>query len=348
MEVEERKSAMNCVEMQDYWETLCSFTGEDVPAEINQLMTKIHYPRYLYRYRPINNNNLEALRTNKMFFSQASNYDDPFDTFLHIDFEIIRKEFESNYHSEAALEDLAKGVMAAYQTNPNIPQEYIQQIVTSERLKQLYENGIVDQYLTYLQTLRSKIQEEVLSICFSENGINETLWLKYADKHQGFSLIYDLQDQDSFHCGKLDRCENCGVYKYGIRIYPVYYSNTPHDATDYLKRIIWQEMDRQLGVSIPDFLKEELKPIPWEIERNSLIKKECHKYDEEWRMIANCKMKLPAMIEWVPAGIIIGLRTSLVDENLIISLAKEAGIKKIYKSFIDQKNRLKAFEVTGR
>ena len=77
-------------------------------------------------------------------------------------------------------------------------------------------------------------------------------------------------------------------------------------------------MDRQLGVSIPDFLKEELKPIPWEMERNSLIKKECHKYDEEWRMLANCKMNLPAMIECVPAGVIIGLRTPPADKNLII------------------------------
>lgn len=48
-------------------------------------------------------------------------------------------------------------------------------------------------------------------------------------------------------------------------------------------------------------------------------------------------MNLPAMIEWVPAGVIIGLRTSQVDTNLIISMAKEAGIKKIYKSIIDEK-----------
>lgn len=225
MEVEERKSAMNCVEMQDYWETLCSFTGEDVPAEINQLMTKIHYPRYLYRHRPVNNNNnLEALRTNKLFFSQASNYDDPFDTFLHIDVERIRKEFESCYSSDVALEALAKGMRETFQINPNIPQEFIQQVTTREGLTQLYESGITNQFLGYLLTLRSKIQEEVLSICFSENGLNETLWLKYADMHRGFSLIYDLQDQDSFHCGKLDRCDNCGVYKYGTRIYPVYYS----------------------------------------------------------------------------------------------------------------------------
>lgn len=81
LEAEERKTAMSHDEMQDYWETLCSFTGEDIPNEVNQLMAKIRYPRFLYKYRAVNNNNLDALRSNKLFFSKASSYDDPFDTF---------------------------------------------------------------------------------------------------------------------------------------------------------------------------------------------------------------------------------------------------------------------------
>ena len=164
--------------------------------------------------------------------------------------------------------------------------------------------------------------------------------------HKGFCLMYDLSDADSSHCGKLDKCANCGVYKYGTRIYPVYYSNTPHDATNFAKFVMGQDMIQQLQVPLPDFMQAELKPIPWEVERNSLIKKECHKYDEEWRMIANAKMKLPAMIEWVPKGVIIGLRTSQVDKNLIISMAKEAGVKNIYQSYIDETNSLNAYLLT--
>ena len=61
-----------------------------------------------------------------------------------------------------------------------------------EGLKQLFANGITNQFLSYVLTLRSKIQDEILSICFSENGFNETLWLKYADMHKGFCLMYDL------------------------------------------------------------------------------------------------------------------------------------------------------------
>ena len=343
MEIEGRKSAMNHDEMLDYWQTLCSFTGKDIPNEVNQLMKKIRYPRFLYKYRAVNNNNLDALRSNKLFFSKASSYDDPFDTFLHINVEKIHQEFVSNYSSPEALAALADGMKITFQNQPGIPQEFIQQITNVEGLKRLFESGITNQFLSYLLPLRSKILDEILSICFSENGFNGSLWLKYADMHRGFCLIYDLSDPDSFHCGKSDKCINCGVYKYGTRIYPIYYSNTPHDATDFAKFIMGQDVAQRLKISLPDFIQESIKPIPWEVERNSLIKKECHKYDEEWRMIANCKMNLPAMIECVPAGVIIGLRTSPVDKNLIISMSKEAGVKNIYQAYIDEKNTLNAY-----
>ena len=347
MDAEERKTAMSFDEMQDYWQTLCSFTGEDIPNEIEQLMTKIHYPRFLYRYRPVNSNNLDALRSNKLFFSKASSYDDPFDTFLHIDIGKIRPEFDSNYSSDDAIDALAKGMKETLQNVQDIPHEIIQQVTTINGLKQLFDNGITNQFLSYVLTLRSRIQEEILSICFSENGFNESLWLKYADRHKGFSLMYDLSDYDSLHCGKMDKCHNCGVIRYGVPIYPVYYSKTPYDATYFAKIIMGQDMAQLMGGRLPESMQAEFKPRPWEIERNSLIKKECHKYDEEWRMIANCKMDLPAMIEWVPAGVIIGLRTSKADTNLIISMAKEAGIKRIYQSYIDEKNRLNAFQLNN-
>ena len=346
METEEHKTIMNDVEMHEYWQTLCSFTGENIPNEIQLLMSKIRYPRFLYRYRTVNNYNLDALRTNKLFFSLASGYDDPFDTFLHIDVEKIRQELECNYNSSEAMEAMVNkinGVKETLQSCPGISQELLQQASTVEGLKKLLGNGITNQFLEYMLTLRSKIQEEILSICFSENGFNETLWLKYADRHRGFCLIYDLNDTESLHCGKQKKCENCGVYKYGTPIYPVYYSNKPHDATNLAKFVMMQDMAQRFGDSLPQFLQKDIKPLPWEIERNSLIKKECHKYDEEWRMIANVKMKLPAMVEWVPSGVIIGLRTSQADANLIVSMAKEAGIKKIYQSYINKQNILDAF-----
>ena len=137
MEAEERKTAMSHDEMQDYWKTLCSFTGEDIPNEVNQLMAKRRYPRFLYKYRAVNNNNLDALRSNKLFFSKASSYDDPFDTFLHIDVEKIRQEFDSNYRSPEALAALVNGMKETFQNQPGIPQEFNSTSYECRRVKKV-------------------------------------------------------------------------------------------------------------------------------------------------------------------------------------------------------------------
>ncbi len=48
-------------------------------------MDAIQYPRHLYRFRPVSFSSLDGLQGNKLYFSSADHYDDPFDSFLHID-----------------------------------------------------------------------------------------------------------------------------------------------------------------------------------------------------------------------------------------------------------------------
>ena len=82
--------------------------------------------------------------------------------------------------------------------------------------------------------------------------------------------------------------------------------------------------------------------VNWESERITLIKKECHRYDEEWRIILNCRMNGPVMREWIPSAVILGLNMGYEERNLTISAAKEAGVKNIYNSYIDDKGMLNA------
>lgn len=84
---------MDSQEREVFWKTLCSLSGTDLEQDIGRLMTSIRLPKLLFRYRPVSFSSLEALRTNKLYFSSANYYDDPFDTFLHIDIEAINKNF---------------------------------------------------------------------------------------------------------------------------------------------------------------------------------------------------------------------------------------------------------------
>ena len=80
---------MNQSEREEFWKVLCSLPGKYIVAEHEQLSKSIKYPKFLFRYRPVSTQSLEALRTNRLYFSSANYYDDPFDTFLHIDIEKI-------------------------------------------------------------------------------------------------------------------------------------------------------------------------------------------------------------------------------------------------------------------
>lgn len=81
----------------------------------------------------------------------------------------------------------------------------------------------------------------------------------------------------------------------------------------------------------------------WEQEGTTLIKERCYKYDEEWQIITGCVMKPQVMMEQIPNGIILGLQIDVVEENLIVSMAKEAGTKNIYESYINAQNKLDAY-----
>ena len=71
-----------------------SLDGKDKKTDQIELNKTITIPRYLYRYRPVNMNSLDALRTNKLYFSTANYYDDPFDTFIHVDLSGLQKTIE--------------------------------------------------------------------------------------------------------------------------------------------------------------------------------------------------------------------------------------------------------------
>lgn len=338
---------MDNKQRKEFWDVLCSLDGNDIQNDKKLLMDKIVYPRYLFRYRDVSFSSLDSLRTNHLYFSSANYYDDPFDTFLHIDIEKIRTEFETNFASE---EDICRlsNAFTSILDNSNIqpPAEFVSLVSNPQKLKQLHQNGLTNAFLSHALNLRNEIRKDTWSICFSENGLNETLWLKYANQYKGFVLMYDLNNTENFRCGKMDKCKNCGIFNYGTPLFPMYYSDEPYDATNFAKYIMGQIVATQMNIQIPQFVFNEFGKMTWERERTTLIKKKCHQYDEEWRMITNCQMRPPIMMEWIPYGIILGLRMSQSEENLVISLARQAGIKNIYKSIIDKNNKLDAYLIS--
>lgn len=336
---------MNFQERELFWKTLCSLPGQDVKLESEKLRQTIKYPKYLFRYRPVSTKSLEALRCNKLYFSSANYYDDPFDTFLHIDVEAIKNEYLSAFQtpeSTGIVIDKIKPILGNV-----IPKEQLE-LLTVETVTEALKRGLVEEFLSAALDLRDGVKKDTWSICFSENGFNESLWLKYADQHKGFVQIYDLDNDENYLCGKQEKCKNCGIKNNGVALYPICYSDNPYDATHFAKYVMFKNLEEKAKTSLPQEMYDELGSLLWEQERTTLIKKECHKYDEEWRMIACGRMMPPVMMEWIPSGIILGLRMDSAEENLVVSMARQAGIKDIFKSYIDAKNKLNAIRIDNR
>lgn len=164
---------------KNYWNTLCSLNGDiaNIPTEREKLLATIKYPSSLYRFRSLSENSLNALQNNQVFFSSANYYDDPFDTFLRVDMQKLKEEFEPIKQDTNYLNTLFRRIF------PNAVNDKIS-----------FKDIQIDYNLfqSYICKLRNSIQKNLYSICFCEDVENEVNWLKYAENHRGFVLEYSI------------------------------------------------------------------------------------------------------------------------------------------------------------
>ena len=330
---------MDTVERGNFWKTLNSFDGNDVDAEMSLINKTIKYPRYLYRFRSINSNTLDGLRSNRLYFSSADKYDDPFDSFIHIDWGKVEKEITEEFKRI----DVQNKELDILQRTFNISPEIVSNLINQHNVDEWTKIG-----KNIIENTRRDIQKDNLSICFSEEKLNEVLWLKYAGNHSGFLMEYDITDEASFLCGKSDECKNCLASIESHPLYPVYYSSEKYDATSYAKYTAINGLLKNLPVNIASAIRSALPAMTWQRERISLIKHKCHEYDKEWRMIHssfNSENKRRPFIVWRPSSIILGLRIQQADKNIICTLAREAGISNIYQCFINKSDELDTYMI---
>ena len=320
---------MNNRDRKIFWDTLCSLQGIDLVQEGQKLRQTIKVPKHLYRFRPVTINSLESLRTNTMYFSTADYYDDPFDSYSYIDWDYVSRQLQDAYNDTTKLQTMAKSIQETF----NIP---------ADNMITAIKNTPFDQWIscstTILEESRKEIQKRQLSICFTEQCNNEVLWLKYASNHKGFALEYHISDDF------LSINDSTTPFHYFL--YPIYYSNQKYDASEYAKNVAYQLLAMYSHPFLKSYILDNLPVLNWHYERIGLIKHKCHEHDKEWRILYPVIMPSPEIenqrpkMERKPSSVIIGIRTGTSEKNLIISLAKEAGIPRIYQLSIDKNGKL--------
>ncbi|MDE6685880.1 MAG: hypothetical protein K2K17_01025 [Lachnospiraceae bacterium] len=55
-----------------FWDTLCSLKGINLEEDRDLLSKTIDFPKYIYRFRTVDERTLNALRENKLYFSTSN------------------------------------------------------------------------------------------------------------------------------------------------------------------------------------------------------------------------------------------------------------------------------------
>ncbi len=324
---------MNTEDREKFWNELKNLHDNN-DANVRLMMDASPWPKTLCRFRPVNEHSLQQLNENKQFFSSADRYDDPFDTYFYINVnqmlpvykEIQKGLLNGNKCVADALHPIAK--LAGQE-----PETFVS-MLSNISLNFAELKG-------QLKMVRNSIQRRLFSICFCENPYNETLWIKYAENYNGFVLIYDLDNPDTFLCGKEENCQNCISAREHPNIYPIYYSDIRYDATKYATGIwLMDKIAMQNNMALMPLYNFIQNTLMWEAERISLIKKKCHENDQEWRMIRPAIFEQRSCIKMKPSKVIIGLRTPEYESRIIVSAAVNAGIREIHKLYINDLDEL--------
>ena len=315
-----------------FWDTLCSLHTYDNES-LRKLIAAAPVPQELCRFRAVSENSLLQLQNNEQFFSTANYYDDPFDSYFRIDIRTLQDGYTSlRREFDQGNKEKVKEYLTAFGFDGHLDQAL-----------QIMDATDVDISLLKmsLEDVRDLVRKQICSICFCEDALNETMWLKYADQHKGFVQVYDFSIPDTLLCGKEEKCKKCGIIRNPPGIFPVYYANEMYDGTQYAIGLLVQEKLSAILPSIPELgHKILLLSAVWQTERISLIKKECHHYDQEWRMLLPTPYTNRPRIRMKPKSVLIGLRTPDYEKQLILSAARIAGIQEIYQVVINDDNLL--------
>ena len=150
-----------------------------------------YYARCRTRFRAVNENSLAQLQENKLYFSTADYYDDPFDTYFYVNYGLLQQSTDVVYSilaNPAHQRDIKDTLMAS-----GIPKEKIDTAIE----KTLAHPVRGDSFRELVKESRNRILQSLYSICFCEDPFNENLWLKYADNHHGFVMVYDFYDNST-------------------------------------------------------------------------------------------------------------------------------------------------------
>jgi hypothetical protein len=270
-------------------------------------------PKSIFKYRSINTQTIENLKSEEIWMSEASDFNDPYDTGLTADFERITLEnFKSNFDRfyGNATEDhkIPKEVVDAARASTDPRVVFLHYAISKGDIKpenvsrfQTALAGATDAQYKDLKEAYNQISRSHKVIhSFSERNDSILMWSHYADSHRGFLIEYDLSIVP-----KTD-------FKSRF-MFPVIYSENLLDVSEYIIAM------RGLGKNPLYITKAALyKSIDWA-------------YEKEWRWVITGGVIQKGLQKFLPPkALYLGARISDDNANDLKKIAKSKNIP-VYK-----------------
>lgn len=262
-----------------------------------------HVPKKLYKYRAFNNYSREALKSDQLWFSSPSNFNDPFDTTIFFDTnsflvdDLSVDQVLQNIEKIKALEKRGERWEAPLVSSP---------VTSSEHWRKLFDEACGDvpekmreKLWDFFVAHKAKLNVEMMKrmsqhlrdgfsvLSLSANPTSNLMWSHYADSHKGLCIEYDF--------GVLDQAN--------IRkrlCLPVLYRSRQTNATRFMS-VGRADFNNLFGIYV------------------ALTKKSDWAYEEEWRIVHPLGSEHANGLKWMPepCSIIVGAETNDVDTNWV-------------------------------
>ncbi len=235
-------------------------------------------PSKFFRYRTVNDNNIDALISDSVYTVTADMFNDPYDSLFQYNLDEI-----SSIIMSTANVDFMRAMQTALQIDS--VQKELTKFFPREEVIKVKENLLntdlssnTDHIETQLQsiasfitsfikgiapTVNTQIRNSVSYACFSENVNSITMWSHYADYHKGFVLGYT---KESLSFNRLNTIQ-CGLF-------PVIYDSIRYNGNSLFAWAIYHVC------GVPMIEPDKLANI-----KAGLYKSTDWSYEKEWRLI---------------------------------------------------------------
>ena len=294
----------------------------DLLTPLNKAIKELK-PIKLFRYRTVNDDNIDAFKSDSIYTVTADMFNDPYDSLFQYDLNqvesIIRKTanvdflrviqaiFKSGNFNADILRCFPNGEL-------NVALENLckTDLSDSEDINDRLGNmasGIITLIKAISPIVETQIRNAITYACFSERVDSITMWSHYTNCHKGFALGYS-NDMLSFEQMNMLRCG----------LFPVIYSESRYNGSSLFAWAIynvfgWQMIEPDKLASIKAGLN---KSTDWS-------------YENEWRLICTVPQQerssskvTPITIH--PSEIYYGTRISKEDKALLHSIAVDKNL----------------------